>query len=175
MDRLKRFGWTLFGGLYLFVAATGGLISFHLYPYGIFWLHGWAGLGLLAVSLVFAWRYRGLVKPRLSAIVSVSALALLAGLGVRIYFFHPIMPTPTESTQQILFAITHMPIDQFAPVFGGDPDRIVDRLRETGFTVESSQESLYAIARTSGRKDREALAALTRLLWADQGAAKKAP
>lgn len=175
MERLERHAWTLFGGLYLFVAATGGLISFQLYPYAIWWSHGWAGMGLLAASLVPAWRYRGLVKPRLAAIVAVSALALLAGFGVRLYLFHPTVKTPTESTQQILYALTHMPLEQFAPVFASDPDRVADRLRETGFIVESNQQSLYAIARASGRKDREALAALTQLLWADQGEAKKAP
>ena len=37
MDRLKRHAWTLFGGLYVFVAVTGGLICFHLYPYAIWW------------------------------------------------------------------------------------------------------------------------------------------
>jgi hypothetical protein len=175
MDRLKRLAWTLFGGLYLFVVATGGLICFHLYPYAIWWSHGWAGMVLLAASLVFAWRYRRLVKPRLFAIVSVSALALLVGLAIRIYYFRPVTPPPTESTQQILSALTHMPLEQFAPVFGGDPDKVADRLRDVGFVVDSNRQSLDDIARASGRKDREALAALTELLWAHKGEAQKAP
>jgi hypothetical protein len=175
MDRLKRLAWTLFGGLYFFVVATGGLICFHLYPYAIWWSHGWAGMGLLAASLAFVGLYWDLVKPRFPAIAGVAALALLAGFGVRLYLFHPTTPPPTESTQQILSALTHMPLEQFAPVFGGDADRVAARLRETGFVVASNQQSLYEIARASGRKDREALAALTQLLWAVQGEAKKAP
>jgi hypothetical protein len=176
MDRLTRLGWTAFGGLFLFVAVSGALIAFHLYPYAIWWSHGWAGLVLLASSFAFACRYWRLVKPRLAAILSVSMLALFAGLFVRIYIFRPPpLPPVTESTQQILAALTHMPLDKFAPVFGGDADRIADRLRETGFTVASNRQSLDEIARATGRKDREALAALTELLWANRGEAKKAP
>jgi hypothetical protein len=80
---------------------------------------------------------------------------------------------PTDSTHQILFALTHMPIEQFAPLFGGDAERVAARLREVGFPVESTRLSLSVVVRASGRSEREALAALTDLLWTRDSAAGK--
>ena len=50
-------------------------------------------------------------------------------------------------------------------MFHCEPDQIVARLRDVGFVVVSSQQSLNEVARANKRNEREALGALTSLLW----------
>lgn len=166
---LERHLWAPIGGLYLFVALSGVTMLFHFYPLGIWGSHGMVGGVLAAVSVILACRYWSLVWPHLGPMAIFSLAAFLIAFGVRVALVRPKPAAPpTNSTQQILFALTRMPLDQFAPIFGGDPDRVAARLREIGFNVASNRQSIREIVRGSGRSEREALAALTDLLWPEE-------
>jgi hypothetical protein len=173
-DWIKRLIWAPIGGVYFFVVATGVSMFFRYYPLGIWWSHAAVGMALAAVSLILVQRYWSLVRPQLLGVFLCGVLAFFIGFAAKIMLTRPAPEQmPTDSTHQILFALTHMPIEQFAPLFGGDAERVAARLREVGFPVESTRLSLSVVARASGRSEREALAALTDLLWTRDNAAGK--
>ena len=155
----------LVAGLYVFVALSGVSMYFHFYPFAIWWSHQWAGVALAAASAWLAWRRRDKIRGVLGRAVLFGALALALGVGYRLA--RPPAPPhePRDSTHQILSALTHAPIAGIAPVFHSEPEKIVARLRDVGFVVTSDQQSLAEIARANHRSDREALGALTELLW----------
>lgn len=155
----------LAAGLYLFVALSGVSMYFSFYPMGIWWSHQWMGLALAGVSALLARHYWAAARVLLPRVALFGAVAIVLGAGIRLATPRSPRPEPKNSTHQILGALTHASIVEIAPVFHNDPDAIVARLRDLGFTVASSQQSLNEIARTSGRNEREALGALTELLW----------
>jgi hypothetical protein len=170
-ERAKPKNWVsnnviaLVAGLYLFVALSGLSMYLHHYPFAIWWSHQWVGVALAIASALLAWRHWEAVRGVAGRVVLFGALALVLGIGFRLAVPRAPAPEPKDSTHQILSALTHTPITGIAPVFRSDPEKIVARLAEVGFVVVSSQQSISEVARANGRTEREALGALTELLW----------
>ena len=114
------------------------------------------------------WRWLGAFAAEFRAdaarIAGFLALIALALAGGRLLHRARPAAAPQDATGVLIRALTKTPLADLAPIYRSDPESLVFRLRELGFTVSGPRRSLMQIASASGRDEREALGALTELL-----------
>ncbi|MCI4679628.1 hypothetical protein K9U39_08480 [Rhodoblastus acidophilus] len=150
--------------LYAFLALTGAAMLARFYSLHVWSIHRLLGFVAVPVTLALAWRYRRALRAEAGRIVLFVALFAAVGLGARLLRRPQPASPPIDSTNAVIHALATTPLADLAPIYRSDPQSLVARLRELGFSVAGPRQSLSQIARASGRDDREALGALTEFL-----------
>ncbi len=150
--------------LYAIVAVTGAAMLARFYDFHVWSVHRQLGYFMVPASLALAWRFRDGFRADGARIAGFLALIALALAGGRLLHRTRPAPAPQDSTGVLIRALTQTPLADLAPIYRSDPESLVFRLRELGFTVSGPRRSLMQIARASGRDEREALGALTDFL-----------
>jgi len=158
---LSRYATPLITGLFIVSLVSGVALFFH---FGSAWFHSmheWLSMVLILPFVLHVWKnWRAFTcyfkRPAM-------AVASVASLAAALAFVVPVMTAGTATGRSgppefaAVRAMQNAPISVLAPLYGQDGDGLAERLRERGYTVASTDMSLNAVAKASGKSSREIL------------------
>lgn len=157
---IHRFATPLMTGLFVVSAVSGFALFFHWLPPVFHSMHEWLSMLLLLPFVLHTWKnWKGLVNyarrktllvPLLASILVAAPFAVngfTAGAGGNPAF-------------RAIPLMTQAPLSELAPVLNTTPDSLLSDLRQRGYKAESAEQSLEAIAASSGAAANELLFAL---------------
>ena len=165
---IVKYATALTTALFAVIAFSGVALFFHFKVPLVKSMHEWLGLALVAAAALHIWRNWGAMKGYFSRQTIYAPMALVLLIGGGFMASAASSPRSGDPSRQIVAAVASAPLAQVAPLFQQDADKVVSQLREKGFTVASTQQSLTDIGAASGRDDRATLDAFAGLLkpWA---------
>ncbi len=156
---LHRYGTPLTAGLFAVSTVSGVALFFHWAPATFHAMHEWLSVLLLAPFVLHLWKNwkpllayakrRTLFIPLMLALFAAVPFALTAGKG-----------RAANPAFRTLALMTQARVADLAPVFQATPEALLQRLRQRGYQVASTDESPAAIARVSAVSANDVLYAL---------------
>ncbi len=154
---LNRYATPLTTGLFLVSALSGIALFFHWNSAAFHGMHEWLSLALLIPFAVHVWKnWTGIVvyfhKKTL-------VLPLVLSLLVAVPFAVPALTSASQGNPAriALRLLETTPLEDLAPILKKDPAEITSDLREMGYVVSSSKESLRKVATVSDVDTRHVL------------------
>jgi hypothetical protein len=156
-DWSLRYATALTTALFLVMAVSGVALFFRLQTVAFKELHAWLGLVLVTASGLHLWRNwpamlgyirRGALKYPLIAALTASSAFAYAGLTA---------PSKTDPNRQLTAMFARAHLTEIAPLLHVDAEEIARKLRNRGFEVASTGQSLTEIAKASGRNEKEVI------------------
>ncbi|QKV19235.1 DUF4405 domain-containing protein [Oricola thermophila] len=162
---LSRYATPLITGLFVVSLVSGVALFFHLGSAYFHSMHEWLSMVLILPFVLHLWKnWRPFAnyfkRPAMAVALAVS---LVAGVA----FALPAMTSGTTGGPggrpefAMVRAMQNAPISVVAPVFGQDGEGLAESLREKGFSVASTEDTLNAIAEASGKSSTEVAAVLS--------------
>jgi hypothetical protein len=148
---LSRYATPLTLGLFAVSTVSGVALFFHLAPGAFHGVHEWLSMLLLVPVALHVWKNWGPLKGyiRRGTLIWPVALTTLAGLA----FVMPSLGGSTGGGPPPLRAarlMTQARLVDLAPVLRTTPDGLQERLRQQGFKVESTDDTLVAVTAPAG-------------------------
>jgi hypothetical protein len=152
-----RYATALTTALFLVMAVSGVALFFRLQTPAFKDMHGWLGLVLVAAAALHLWRNwpamlgyirRGALKWPLIAALTASSAFAYAGLTAA---------SKMDPNRQLTAMFTRAKLTEIAPLLHVDAEEIARKLRNRGFEVVSTSQSLSEIAKASGRPEKEVM------------------
>jgi hypothetical protein len=159
-----KYATALTTALFAIIALSGVAMFFHLKGQLVHSMHEWLGLALVAVASLHIWRNWKAMKGYFYRKTVFAPLALVLLIGGGFVYSAASAPKSSDPARQIAAAISRAPLTQIAPMVRQDAEAIANHLRDKGFIVSSTRQSLADIGATNRRDDRETLGAFTDLL-----------
>lgn len=158
---MQRLATPLTTGLFVVSAVSGVALFFRWTPSAFHAMHEWLSMVLLAPFVFHVWKnWRSLLGyARRGTLV----IPLLLSLVVTLPFAYSGMTGAGRGGNPMARAgsfMTRAPLTEIAPIFKTTPDQLLGTLRQRGFTVESVNQPLDAIAKASGKTAQETLVAV---------------
>lgn len=160
---LSRYATPLTTGLFVVSLVSGVALFFHFGSAYFHSMHEWLSMVLIAPFVLHIWKnWRAFItyfkRPAMS-------MALVASLAASMVFVVPVLTAtgPVRSGPPELAAVRAMqnaPIAVVAPVFGHDAESLASMLREKGFEITSTDQSINDVAEASGKSAREIMVSL---------------
>jgi hypothetical protein len=156
---LSRYATPLVTGLFAVSLVSGVALFFHVGQAAFHGMHEWLSMVLILPFVLHLWKnWRAfLTYLRRPAMAVAAGLSLAAAIA----FAYPAM-TGTASAGgppqfAILEAMGKAPLEAVAPALGMNVDALATKLGEAGYKVDGTGQTLDAVAKASGRTNREIL------------------
>ena len=163
---LMRYATPLTSGLFAVSLISGVALFFHLGQAAFHGMHEWLSMVLILPFALHLWKnWRSFLtyfkRPPMAIATGLSLAAAIA-------FAIPAMTATgrTGGPPQLaaLQAFGQANIETAAPWFGTDGEGLAKALRDSGYTVSGTQESLNDVAKASGKSGREIMGTLGGLM-----------
>lgn len=157
---LARYATPFTTGLFLVSLISGIALFFHVGPAGVHGMHEVLSMVLILPFLLHIWKnWRAFANYFRRAPMAVALALSVVGAG---YY---LLPTSSETAGgnpmiAAVRAVENGTVEQVAPLFGHDPESLVSALAEQGFTTAAGGMKIIDIATTSGKGERDIMAAL---------------
>ncbi len=160
---LARYATPLTTGLFLVSLISGIALFFHVGSQYFHGMHEWLSVMLIVPFALHIWKnWRPFITYFKRAAMP---LALALSVGGALVFAVPAFLQPAGARGgppqfAVAHAVQKAPVSVAAPLFGHDGESLAAALRDKGFTVVSTDQTLDEVMQASGKSDRELMSLL---------------
>jgi len=158
---LSRYATPLITGLFVVSLVSGVALFFHLGSAWFHSMHEWLSMVLILPFVLHIWKnwraFLNYFKRPAMAVASVASLAAALAFVVPVLMADGATGRSGPPEFTAVRAMQNASLSVLAPLYGQDGNGLAEQLRERGYTVESTDMSLNAVAEASGKSPREIL------------------
>ncbi len=158
---MNRYATPLTTGLFAVSTISGVALFFHLAPGAFHGMHEWLSIVLLAPVVLHVWKnWRSILSyAKRGTLIIPLVLSLIVALPFAISGMSGNARGRNPAFRAVS-VLTQARLADLAPILKKEPDDLLAALKRRGFTVQSADETLEAIAATAGKQASDALMAV---------------
>ena len=159
---MNRLATPLTTGLFVISAISGVALFFRWVPGAFHTMHVWLSMVLLVPVVLHVWRnWRSLLGyARRGALAVPLVLCLVAAVPFAVVGLNGGGRRGGNRASRMVTLIAQARLTDLAPVLKTTPDTMLATLRQRGFSAQSAEETLDAVATASGKQPTEVLLAV---------------
>lgn len=132
--------------LFLIVSVTGIFLLFHMGSGNLKVIHEWLGLVFVVFGILHALANWPLLKRYFGGMKAV-AIGLMVVAAVTFSVFPSTSSKGKNPMQSVIAQVKKAPLATIAILYGQETERVVQRLRDNGYTLANVDSTLEEIAR----------------------------